>query len=201
MIAVDRIPPYPTFSEFVHGLRNQQPIAFERFVERYQRLIMSVTMKILRPDLQLAEEATSDTMLQAWRKIHTTDERVNTEGGLIAWTTAIGKHKAIDLYRKVKRRAPLNLPLFNLDVEEGEELDLYDIESRTLVPQAVQKALAALPESQREAITLHYFNGFTHSEIAQRTNKPLGTVKTQVKGGQKKLRASLAPFHQQLTAI
>ncbi|HEX4633658.1 MAG TPA: sigma-70 family RNA polymerase sigma factor, partial [Gemmatimonadales bacterium] len=59
------------------------------------------------------------------------------------------------------------------------------------VHQEVHRALAALPEDQRQAVTLAYFEGLSHSEIAKRTGTPLGTVKTRMRIAQQKLAESL----------
>ncbi|MDA0734931.1 MAG: sigma-70 family RNA polymerase sigma factor [Chloroflexi bacterium] len=110
-----------------------------------------------------------------------------------AWIMSVAHHKVIDIIRS--RRRNINLT----DPKDYETLDLLpsghratdDLAVLNLERERIMKALAALPEAQREVIMLAYFEGYSQSEISSRLNQPLGTVKTRVRLAMQKLRVEL----------
>ncbi|MBI2845266.1 MAG: sigma-70 family RNA polymerase sigma factor [Chloroflexi bacterium] len=152
--------------------------------DRYARLVFSLALAILR-DRQLAEEVTQDTFFNAWRGaagFRAEQGRVST------WLSAIARHRAID---ELRRR---RLPVLNMEEPWWETLasnpSSASGEEGILLMQ-MSKALSDLPREQREAISLAYFGGLTQEEIAERLGEPLGTVKTRIRLGLKKLREAI----------
>lgn len=144
-----------------------------------------------------AEEVVADAFGQAWRTAGQFDP---ARGSVAAWLSTITRTRALDLARARGRRARaltraawessdgVAAPITAAGdaPDRGVERD----EARRLV----ERSLAELPEGQRRVIELAYFGGLTHTEIAAELREPLGTVKTRLRAGMEKLRASLAPL-------
>jgi len=179
----------PDDADLIARIAQAQTKAFDRLYERYNRLVFSVAIAILG-DQSAAEEATLDVFVQVWKKAST--YRAD-HGQVRTWLTAITRHHAIDILRWRKARpdaegvswdeTTLQDRLVTRDTEEVAEL--------TFQRERVQEALAQLPEDQREALKLAYFNGYSHSQIADVLKQPLGTIKTRIRLGMQKLRQLL----------
>jgi len=139
-------------------------------------------------DPPVAEEVTGDVFLQAWEQA----ARYDAAGGTpLAWLLAIARTHAIDRVRvgvaARGAREPIERALALPCGRPGPE-DRYATEERR---RSVHAALATLPGDQREAVELAYYDGLSHSEIAERLGHPLGTVKTRIRLGMVKLRDAL----------
>lgn len=156
--------------------------------DRYADKLFGLALRVTREHAD-AEEVVVDTFAQVWRDAKRFDPR---RGSVAAWLATIARSRALDLLRARARHGRL------ADAAEQEPTlepglggppaspmaDLLaDEESR-----AVQAALGQLPEAQRTALQLAYFEGLSQTEIAERTNEPLGTVKTRVRLGLRKMR-------------
>lgn len=166
--------------------------ALEALYDRYVRPAFALARRITG-DTVFAEEVVQEVFLALWRDPAKYDP---ARGGFPSWLLAATHHKAVDAVRREQsvrnRRATL--------VEEavwftGESpADLPPVEDAAwsgLRGERVRKALAKLPEPQREALVLAYYAGYTQTEIAARTSTPLGTVKTRMLAGMRKLRELL----------
>jgi RNA polymerase sigma-70 factor (ECF subfamily) len=158
--------------------------------DRYNRLVFSVALNAVG-DRATAEEITLDVFTRVWEKAATYQAeraQVNT------WLTSIARHRAIDVLRRWRVR-PEQHSVEWAEVSAADTPNVSGPEAaveRRLQRASVRRALAALPEEQRQAIALAYFQGLSHSEIAEAVNAPLGTVKTRVRLGMQKLRQMLA---------
>lgn len=167
--------------------------ALERLYDRYSALVFSVSVRILR-DSQLAEDVVQEVFLRLWRQPASFDP---ARGRFISWLMSVTRNRSLDEQRRITRR---------LRVEERDEDPVRDLPGgdRLDDPQvglelseqraAVRAAMTRLPPAQREVIELAYFGGLTQIEIAERTGDPLGTVKTRIRLGMRKLRESLAEY-------
>jgi RNA polymerase sigma-70 factor (ECF subfamily) len=151
---------------------------------QYANLVYSVAYRVLN-DQMAAEEVTQDTFMRLWHKSYTFDPE---KGRFITWLLTVTRRLAIDVLRQRQRREPVTGMLFmdedpnlweNVLASDGSGSDLR----RTLV-----SVLSELPSEQRQLIELVYFYGMTHSDIAETTGLPLGTVKTRIRLGMQKLR-------------
>lgn len=165
--------------------------ALSELYDRYSRLVYSLALHILR-DPASAEEVTQDVFFRIWEKAETyrvEQARVST------WLTSIARNRSIDLLRRREIRpeghsqAWEDLPPGAIPVANGHAPE--DLAERNLQAQRVRAAMADLPPEQRQALTLAFFNGLSHSEIAEALGEPLGTVKTRIRMAMQKLRASL----------
>jgi RNA polymerase sigma-70 factor (ECF subfamily) len=146
-------------------------------------------------DRSEAEEVVMESFETVWNRIHLLDPE---QGGLLPWLFRITRTRAIDRLRARKRRRGYTERLTAVSGPE-ESVTAAGEPNEAAQPgwhvhQSVHSALAALPEDQRQAVRLAYFEGLTHSEIAGRLEIPIGTVKTRLRLAFDKLRGALAPL-------
>lgn len=164
--------------------------------DRYAPALYGVALRISgeRAD---AEEIVIDAFAQAWREA---GRFQSARGSVIAWLTVICRSRAIDLVRARGRRGRLVASAHAEDPEQSPAMgaggggapgDPEQSERRTIV----RGALDALSPPQRQAVELAFYEGLTHSEIAERLAEPLGTIKTRLRLGMEKLRDALRSYH------
>jgi RNA polymerase sigma-70 factor (ECF subfamily) len=170
--------------------------AIGQLYDRYGGVLYAVAYRIVgqRAD---AEEVVLEAFAQAWRDA----ARFETARGSVAgWLTMIARSRALDLARSRSRRERITASAAadrpNTSPAMGEfrpdPAKALDHEERR---RQVRQALETLSPPQRQAIELAYFEGLSQSEIAERLQEPLGTVKTRVRLGMQKLRECLRPFY------
>ena len=164
--------------------------------DRYGGMAFSLACAMVS-DPTDAEEVVADAFAQLWRSASTFDP---ARGSVVAWISTITRTRALDLLRSRRRRARVLDEASVMSVEgsgpglsagapaadRGAEIS----EARVLVRQS----LADLPAPQRTVLELAYFGGLSQSEIAERLNEPLGTVKTRMRAGLEKMRQALKPL-------
>jgi RNA polymerase sigma-70 factor, ECF subfamily len=157
--------------------------ALEALYDRYAGMLSSVLHRILR-DTQAAEEILQDIFFQIWRNAAQFD---SSRGSLGGWLMVIARNRAISRLRR-------HNPAAGEELLENTVSLPFNLESAVAQKQLLEKvksALALLPEEQRAVVELAYFEGLTHSEIAQRTGDPLGTVKTRLRAAVETLKRVL----------
>jgi len=163
--------------------RNDEAALGELY-DRYGRVAYGLALRVLR-DRALAEDAVQEAFLAVWRSAGTF---LAEQGKPSTWILTLVHRRAVDLVRREERRRAE--PLDELAQPTGEATD----EEAWLRAQrqVVQEALRKLPAEQREALELAYYGGFTQSELAERLGQPLGTIKSRMFTGLKRLRELLA---------
>lgn len=184
--------------DVVHRMAAGDERALAEAFDRFGTLAYSLAAAMLG-DTRDAEEAVSDAFSQLWRSAGEFDA---SRGSLRAWIVTVVRSRALDRLRARRRAERLvsteehgsgPLVAAAADPAEGPDLNAEGVERRA----RVEAALAALPARQREALHLAYFEGLSQSEIAQRLQEPLGTVKTRVRAALAKLRSLLEPLRDQ----
>ena len=172
----------------VRLLVQQDVLALEALYQRYSRPIFSLALKILG-DREVVEEVVQEVFLRLWTRAFGYDPQ---RGKLLSWLLTITHHRAIDELRR--RRTQPETDGLQDQLAAVEESDADPSRSLTQVEEreAVQRALAQLPEAQRKPIQLAYYGGLTQVEIAKLLSEPLGTIKTRMRLGMQKLRVLLA---------
>ena len=175
--------------QLMQVVQRRDAAALMALYDRHRGVSFALAYRILG-DAGAAEEAVQDAFLQVWRRADAYDP--SRGSGFRAWLLKIVHNRAIDLLR---RRAGASQAVVDLDLETialipGTADVQRDVTAR-LDREEVRTAVAALPPEQRDAITLAYFDGLTHQEIAARTSAPLGTVKGRLRLGLRKLSESL----------
>jgi RNA polymerase sigma-70 factor, ECF subfamily len=161
--------------------------AFEVVYERHSAAAFSLAYRMMGTRSG-AEDVTQDAFLSMWRSGARYDR---TRGSVRTWVLGIVHHRAIDALRRAtvhdRRRSG------DEGIEERfEARERTDVEAaRREEAGAVRGALSSLPADQSQVIELAYFGGFTHTEIADMLDAPVGTIKGRMRLGLKKMRAQL----------
>lgn len=162
-------------------IRSGRQDAMTALFDRYSRLVYSVAMRVLN-DSGEAEDVMQEAFLQVWQK---PGSFVSGRGSLGGWLVVVARNRAID---KLRRRKPSDpVELFALP----SSINLERESEREFLIEKTRKAMASLPEEQRRAMELAFFEGLCHTEIAEKTGAPLGTVKTRIRLGLIALRKEL----------
>lgn len=157
--------------------------------DRYHRLIFSLALNIVG-DSGSAEEITLDVFTLIWRKAST----YNPEKAKVStWMTTITRNRSIDVLRRWGSRPErLSLDLFQIPSSQLPLDDTLEEDAQAaLLKERVREAISQLPEDQKEALQMAYFKGYTHRQIAEVLDQPLGTVKTRIRLAMGKLRKIL----------
>ena len=157
--------------------------ALGELYDRHSGLLFGLLLRILKQRGD-AEEVLQEVFVQAWTRADTYNE---TLGSPAAWLIGIARNRAIDRLRtNAARLRAVEQTMPSASIETPETSASTSEKQRD-----VQRALAVLPPEQRELITHAYFDGLTQSELAERFNLPLGTVKTRIRTGLLTLRGLL----------
>jgi RNA polymerase sigma-70 factor (ECF subfamily) len=147
--------------------------AMAELYDRYSSVVYAVALRVLG-DSGRAEDVLQEVFLQLWRNPGAFD---SARGSLGAWLAVITRNRAIDALRRRKPETDLE------DVIVSVAPDLASEADRARAAQKVRSALGTMPAAQRSALEMAYFDGLSHSEIANKTGEPLGTIKTRIRAG------------------
>jgi RNA polymerase sigma-70 factor (ECF subfamily) len=157
--------------------------ALGELYDRFGRVAYSLALRILR-DPDLAEDAVQEAFLQAWRGAG----RYSPERGKAStWLLTFVHRRAVDLVRREERRRTENGEALPEPPGPGADETAFVRSLRELVLDALRK----LPPEQREAIELAYYGGLTQAQVAERLSEPLGTIKSRMFSGLKRLHTLL----------
>jgi RNA polymerase sigma-70 factor (ECF subfamily) len=166
------------------------PDVFELLYDEFVGLTFSIALGMLR-DRQRAEDATQDVWIKVWNAASTYDA---DKAAVATWITTLTHRHMIDMIRRQNVR-PGDRPGAEAGDEVAARISNDDDVAEDAINRAyatdVREAMSSLTGDQRTAIELAYFDGLTQSEIAERLGKPLGTVKTYMFQGMRRLRDAL----------
>lgn len=154
------------------ALRDGDESAVRELYARYGRLVYAVAQRVLG-DRQRAEEATQHTFLQAWRR----SETFEPGRDFAPWLATIARRSAIDIQRRERRRPAGSLD----DADPGDPalVSLPPSAEQVEAVWSVRAAIDALGDEEREIVRLQHLEGWTHAQIAERLDLPVGTVKSR----------------------
>jgi len=163
--------------------------AMDSLYQRYSRILYSLAYRMVA-DHQVAEDLLQDAFLAVWRRATTYSPQT---GAARSWLISILHHRTIDYLRRVRRRATIHeAPLEELELNEDIAYpDAWDAAWQSVKSSHVRAALMKIPAEQRLVIELAYFQGWTHAEIAEGTQIPLGTIKARMRLGLNHLKEIL----------
>lgn len=158
--------------------------ALEAMYDRYEKILFSFAFRMTRNE-KLAEEVLQDVFIKLWHDTGTYDR---TKGKFSSWIMTMTRNKAIDLLRKEKKQATVEL-MDNDALQVSGEKTVEDTalwnEKRSEILEAVSK----LKKDQRDIVELFYFKGLSQQKIAEQCDLPLGTVKGRIRLALKHLRS------------
>lgn len=161
-------------ARFVAG----DPEAVRALYQAHGRLVFSIAYKMLG-DVGLAEDATQQTFVQAWRAAGS----FAPGRPFAAWITTIAKRVAIDVYRRERRHRRAD----RADLENAVELMTPAADEQVQNALEVQRALSALPAAERDLLRMQHYDQLTQAEIAQALDLPIGTVKSRASRAHRRL--------------
>ena len=178
-----------TDEELMAAIANGSESALELLYERYNRYAFSLAYRMLH-DATAAEDIVQEAFLALWRKADTYQQQ---HGSVRGWLQAIVHHRAIDKIRASAHRDQQYTPL-QADKEQdpaSTEPEPWEQAWHGEQSRLIRAALDQIPAEQRQVIELAYFGGYTHAEISEQWNIPLGTVKGRMRLGLQKLKQIL----------
>lgn len=162
--------------------------ALEALYDRYARPCYALARRVVA-DPVIAEDVVQEVFLAVWRDPSRFDA---ARGSFSSWLLSATHHKAVDAVRREENHRKRRAGTEGLEVREAREPAVEEQVWQAVRRTEVRAALAALPDAQRQALDLAYFGGYTQREIAGLTGIPLGTVKTRMLAGTRRLRALLS---------
>lgn len=158
-------------SRLLSAIQSGNQDAMASFFDRYSGLVYSVAMRVLN-DSGEAEDVMQEIFIQIWQD---PGKFVSGRGSLGGWLVVVARNRAIDRLRRRKLSDPVEL------FELPSSVNLDRESERTILLERVRGVMAGLPLEQRKSVELAFFDGLSHSEIAEKTGEPLGTVKTRIR--------------------
>lgn len=170
----------PDWTAHIYAIRDRQDQkAFAEVFAYFAPRVKSFLMKG-GADPSMAEECAQEVMATLWRKAHMFDP---SRASAATWIFTIARNRKIDAMRKQRRPEPEDLPWG--PEAEPDQVDAIGLEQET---KKLAEAIKDLPEKQRELIESAYFKDLSHSEIADATGLPLGTIKSRIRLALQRLR-------------
>ncbi len=157
----------------VTGLKAGDHGAMADLYDRYSSVVYAVALRVLG-DTGAAEDVLQEVFLQLWRNPSAFDA---ARGSLASWLAVITRNRAIDSLRKRRPETDIEDVVLSVAPDLAAEAD------RARTAEKVRGLMGTMPAGQRGALEMAYWEGMSHSEIANKTGEPLGTVKTRIRAG------------------
>lgn len=179
-----------TDAQLLAHIEHSENWALSEIHARYARLVFSIALKILN-DQASAEEIVQQVFTEIWRQArHYRRER----GNFSAWLGTITRHQCIDELRR-RRVRPIADPgsWESLDRLAGNDDPAQQVQD-AFEKARIRQALEQIPKQERKVIELAFWGGMSQQEIAQHCHTPLGTVKTRLRLGKRRMKSLLQEF-------
>ena len=165
--------------------------SFEELYDRFAGVLFSTAYRMLK-NQQAAEDVLQDVFIQIWRKAPLYSP---ARGRPMTWAVTLTRNKAIDLLRATRRRGCLqdNVQQELETFEQFDDRSSFNAVTSAETSKLVRDSMQRLSKDQREALELAFFSSMTQTEIAERLNAPLGTIKARIRRGMMTLRDMIGP--------
>ncbi len=181
---------FPSDESLMQSIVERQSSAINSLYERYGKTLKKVIYQVLQDEAE-ADDVLQESILQVWREATSYSSAL---GKPLGWLVTIARRRAID---RVRRRAAYSRAKDRFEIYVETEPRSW-LQSCTQEDNAgsdirnfLEREMSRLPAFQSEALKLSFFNGLSHREIAAHTRTPLGTVKTRLELGLRKLSSSV----------
>jgi RNA polymerase sigma-70 factor, ECF subfamily len=156
--------------------------AMPALFDRYGTLVYSVAFRVLK-DASEAEDVMQEIFVQVWKNPRAF---VSGKGSLAGWLAVVARNRSIDVIRRRRPAEPVELFALPAATNLAREAERNSLLGK------IRGVMSGLPEEQRRPLELAFFEGLSHSEIAEKTGDPLGTVKTRIRMALTTIRKALA---------
>lgn len=184
-----------TDETLIHLVRRAHPDALSQLYRRYSGLVFGLALRTVG-NRATAEEITLDVFTRVWQKAETYRAE---QGKVSTWLMGITRNLAIDTLRRQNVRSEQYSVSWS-DISVHADISAHATQDDnqpelatelTMQQESIRAAVAQLPPEQQQVLGLAYFAGYTHSQIADVLDQPLGTVKTRIRLAMQKLRQIL----------
>jgi RNA polymerase sigma-70 factor, ECF subfamily len=178
--------PEDEWLQLVRAVAGGDQCALHSLYEQTHRIVFTLIVRITS-NRETAEEVMLEVFYEVWRKASTYDP---ANGSAVGWIMNLARSRAIDRLRFDQRKKRVNTYPHSLlpttDIVDPQQASLFEEQSRLL-----RNAIEVLTPEERNAIETAFFSELTYEETARKLNQPLGTVKTRIRSGLRKLREAL----------
>ncbi|AXQ27224.1 sigma-70 family RNA polymerase sigma factor [Solimonas sp. K1W22B-7] len=186
---MSRAEPADTLEQLLRATAAGDAQSFRRLYDATSSHLFGLLMRMLKRR-DWAEEALQDCYLKIWQKA---DTYAPEKGQPLTWLMTVARYRALDLLRIKRPEVEMpdedEAPPMTFADGSSDDPQLRAVESEGL--KRLQGCMGGLAEEQRRSVLLAYYEGYTHQELAQALNAPLGTVKSWVRRGLQRLRECL----------
>ena len=179
-------PPGPDLGELLTLVARGDQVAFETVYDRAAPAVFGLVLRVLR-DAAQAEEVAQEALLEVWRTAGRFDP---ARGAALAWVLTIAHRRAVDRVRSERAAAEREVRAASAAPPPAADEVAETVES-SLEAERVRHCLDGLTGAQRESITLAYYSGLSYPQVASALGLALGTVKTRIRDGLRRLRDCL----------
>jgi len=158
-------------ADLLRRISQRDETAMAAIFDRYAKIVYSIALRVLHDPVE-AEDVMQEVLMQVWRG---PQSFVSDRGSLGAWLAVVSRNRAIDVLRRRHPSDPVD------EVVLPASIDLAAEAERNTLIEKVRIIMHELPQEQQTSMELAFFEGLTHSEIAEKTGDPLGTVKTRIR--------------------
>ena len=176
----------PSEEELIRLVALGDEAAFERLYDAVSSRVFGLVRRVVRDPAQ-SQEVTQEIFLDIWAQASRFDP---ARGKAMSWILVIAHRKAVDKVRASQASSNRDLREGVKNYQESYD-DVADTVETQMEAERVQKALETLTAAQQEAISLAYYGGYTHQEVAELLKVPVGTVKTRIRDGMIRMRDRL----------
>jgi RNA polymerase sigma-70 factor, ECF subfamily len=190
-------PGAPTDLELMHGLQAEDPDALSQLYDRYNGILKALILRVVHNETE-ADDLLQEIFMEIWNQAKNFSA---AKGKPLGWMVTLARRRAIDGLRKKQAYARAEERL-HVQTEQQPDAWVHNTTEEEIVFSdtrlLIRRVIKRLPVAQQEAVELAFFRGMSQREIAAKTNTPLGTVKTRLELGLKKIYDGLKELKDEL---
>ena len=195
--AVELEPGSPSDVDLMRGIQWEDPDALSQLYDRYNGILKALILRVIHNEAE-ADDLLQEVFMEIWNQAKNYSAG---KGKPLGWMVTLTRRRAIDALRK--KQAYLRAgQRFQTEIEQQPDAWVENVTEKEICSGDIRllmaKVIGSLPEAQQQAIELAFFQGMSQREIAANTNTPLGTVKTRLELGLKKIYDGLKELRDEL---